>query len=194
MLQCSSPTITKGFIARVVNAQFQCLKPEAMKPCQPCGSCRAWVAFHGVVPNNANAEYHRRQLRSRSGLQHPCVAPTRALSRASRVTGNFKCPKSSSTVTECPSFVAVKAVSCCKEAVVMPQMLPFLHNNSNKLCPPPNRRQTLCLQTKLLHTCMALLALELREHWTSLLPGISLLCVCHHRYSHIDHRDKPICT
>jgi len=161
---CSSPTITKVFIARVANARFHCLKSEAMKPCQPCGSCHACVAFHGVVPINANAQYHRRHLRSRSGLQHPCVAPTRALRRASRVTGNSKCPKSSSTVTECPTFITVKAVSCCKEALVVPQMLPFMHNNSNKLCPLANRRQTLCLQTKLLHRCMALLVLELREH------------------------------
>ncbi|KAL0022060.1 hypothetical protein WJX77_011849 [Trebouxia sp. C0004] len=81
-----------------------------MKPCQPCGSCHACVTFHGVALINANAQYHRRQLRSRSGLQHPCVAPTRALRRASRA-GNSKCPKSSSTVTECPSFVTVKAAS-----------------------------------------------------------------------------------
>ncbi|KAL0049608.1 hypothetical protein WJX82_005847 [Trebouxia sp. C0006] len=82
-----------------------------MKPCQPCGSCHACVAFHGVVPISANAQYHRRQLQSLSGLQHPCIAPTRALRRASRVNGNSKCPKSSSTVTECPSFVRVKAAS-----------------------------------------------------------------------------------
>lgn len=86
-----------------------------MNPCQPCGSCHACVAFHGVAPINANAQYHRRQLRSRSGLQHPCVAPTRALRRVSRVTGNSKCPKSSSTVTECPSFIRAKVVSCCRK-------------------------------------------------------------------------------
>lgn len=63
------------------------------------------------MPINANAHYHRRHLRPRSGLQHPCVAPTRALRRASRVTGSSKCPKSSSTVTECPSFIMAKAVS-----------------------------------------------------------------------------------
>ncbi|KAL0024788.1 hypothetical protein WJX79_007329 [Trebouxia sp. C0005] len=94
-----------------------------MKPCQPCGSCHACVPFHGVVPINANAQYHRRQLRCRSGLQQPCVAPTRALRRASRVTGNPKCPKSSSTVTECPSFITVKAASDTKPSDQTPAQM-----------------------------------------------------------------------